>query len=418
MNRIAFLVCACLAFLAACAPAPRRATPIAIAPDGRTLAVAAPENHACMDLVDLQTGAITAKKLPWPYRAAETLDSEAVQWLGRDLAVSVNSGGSVDTVCLLDPRANGGRFRHLDTLSAIWYPWFAGTFEKQPAVFISTYTTEILSLPEFKPLGRLDYPVRGLRDGWTLRYHRPPGSKLGLSSMGWVVLPDPDGALPGSQKMHPSPAAAIQSTAIDILRPDQEVQATIDAAALKTAFPMGIRDAEGQLSPDHRRLLLAPESHGPWIGNRRGEIFPVYPWGWAVFDAATGQYLYGEKQDVTIVSRLALANDGVYCIAWATTQSPALPLPSEPLGTARPANHFFLYQNAGTVISTPLQLPVAAPGPDFQGPLAPFTTAMAPEGDFMVLYSLDPSPHLLKIPLRREVRVQDLGTVPLQAAKP
>ena len=400
-------------------PAPRTATAIAISPDGRTAAFSAPRNLSRIDFVDLQSGAITVKKLPWPYRAAATWDPSSIQWFGRDLVITVNTGGSVDPVSLIEPASSTGHFQHLNTLPGIWYPWFFGTYQNQPAALIPSYTTDVRSLPNLKSIGHLDFPVRGLRDGWML----PLPPLAGLRTP-WPFLHGlgrsarPHRCPPRLAQNARSPAALLQSTAIDILGPDQKPVATINADALKTAFPRGVRDAEAQLSPDHRRLLLAPESHGPWIGNQRGEIFPMYPWGWAVFDAATGQYVYGEKQDTVIVSRLALTNDGVYCIAWATTQSPSLPLPSQPLRTARPANHFFFYQSTGELASAPLQLPIDSPGPDFNGPFAPFTTAMSPAGDFLLLYTLDPNPHLLKIPLRPNIQPQELSTIPLPPPQP
>jgi len=179
---------------------------ICLSPDQRTIALFSPtaESGRWVAFVDRGIGTIVWSQLP------DSCTGDKLLWLGRNLYITARTGDRI-TGFILD--RDSRQWTPAPCVSTVWYPPFVGRFNGQPALFQPSYGTTIRALTDLSVLATLDYPLRGLSDGYALRYQWPDGPPMTLWSDGWLreTHSNPD----GSRSLKPVPI-----TGLDLLDPD------------------------------------------------------------------------------------------------------------------------------------------------------------------------------------------------------
>jgi len=404
MRRL-LLLAALLPLLAACANSERSSPTLCISPSLRTVAFFAPtifpgDAPRAVVTLDRATGALSQHTLP-DFRTGDKL-------FYFDNRLYVSSIDRPDAAGFLLDAGTWAKAPYVDT---VWYPPFLARYHGRPAVFSSQYATEVHALSDFSLLATLDLHVRGIGDGYSLRYQWPPNATpTELGGTGWFGLPstNPD----GSTTWKNTPISGI-----DLLDPD-----LIPLMHLAPpAAPAGpFTDGEAQISPDHRRLMLAPERHRGWAGS--GTPDTIIPWhytGFAVYEIPTGKLLFtsdtimpprsGDRPNPaevrgTPVTPVTLTDDAVYALEETIPPNPAAANPALPHRQPNRADHqFWLTRYSAEGRQRLLQLPLSP------GRLSnTFSTAASAAGRFMVIHTLDPAPRLIEVPLQPDVTQKDM----------
>lgn len=403
MRRL-FLLSVILPLLAACANVQRASPDLHISSDLRTVAFFAPtafpgDAPRAVTTLDRASGAMSTKTLP-DFRTGDKL-----YYLGNRLYVA-----SIDRPNAAGFVLDDGTWTKVPYVDTVWYPPFVARYNGQPAVFGSQYTTEVHALHDFSLLATLDLRVRGVGDGYMLRYQWAEGVPALLTSFGWLskTSANPDGATTWK-----TPVLA----GMDLLDADQNVIMHLDHPP---AAQRPFTDGEAQISPDHRLLMIAPWRHGPAAGAwGQDSILSWYYTGFAVYEVPSGKLLYArdpywsgpragaaDAAEIhgTPVTPVTLANDGVYAIEETIPPDPAASNPALPHRVPNRSDHqFWLTRYCAEGRRPLMQLPLSAKS------INTFSTAASAAGGFMVIHTLDPAPHLIEVPLRPDVTEKDLG---------
>ena len=365
-----------------------------LSPDGRTVAFLKDETRngsRTVALLDRSTG--TFSSFPLPDRKLV----DQLMWLDTRLYAG-SQFLSNPGYQLLDPLRN--TWSPAPMLNTIWYQPFIGTYNGQPALYLPEHATEIRSLADLSVIGKLDYPVRGVGDGYMLRYHWPAGTPLQLTSFGWWR--ETGNTTDGTTY------SGVNIDSLELLDPQFHVVMTLTAAQA-AAMKIPFTDGEAQISPDHQSLLLAPRSHGPSAGSGWRSMFPR---GFAALDIAGGKLLYTNHIAAStppapqspvlythLESPLAFTNDGVYTLQEIDQASDH--------GTTPRAEdrQYWLVRFAADGFKRIIQIDLP--------PSQYYTTTSSPSGGFMLIHTLYPTPRILEVPLQPKVTAREIRQFPL-----
>ncbi len=410
-----------LPVLASCAVAERGSPALHISPDLRSVAFFAPTSFAgdprrVVEILDRGMGTSVLYRLP------DSRSGERLVFLDDHLYVSSYASSAAHreaTGFVLDE----GRWAKAPYLDCVWYPPFAGRYDGRPVVFRPGYETEVYSLHDFARVSKLDFPVRGVGDGYMLRYQWPPGLPMVLTSQGWLreVLSRPDGS---------RTLKRVGISGMDLLDPDLKPVLHLDAA--KDASGVRFSDEEAQISPDHKALMLAPRHHGGIAFTAMDQDTIISSWydGFAVYEVPSGKLLYSSaaifgpahsgrpdprEMRGAPVTPVTLTDDGVYALEETIPPDPAATNPAAPHRQPNVQDHqFWLTRYTAAGRQHLLRLPLAAEGPFFRR----FSTAASPAGRFMVIHTAPPAPRLIEVPLRPDVTEKDLRYFNLPESAP
>ena len=376
-------------FAGACA---RLVNPIG-APDNHTVAFLSPEAPGATRIVLFDASSVQVRSIaipaPWKANTLTWIDNKLLIFGERPLAAPHQS---VFDSRMLDPATE----QFTPTPISSQYPFmpFAGRWQGKACIFSSgtkVDTTDIRALPDFAILGSLDFPVEGLRDGWMLHSQMPAGMKANWSSHGWMVS---DGkTAEGGERFHMATFEAI-----DVLDGDAKVVMQLDRAAIKAAFGRDLTLFTAALSPDHRTFLLAPRLT-MIAGNGRWPRSDIYPYGYTVFEVATGKRLYAQKGEAAVTAPAVLADEGIYAV----------------IGDPHPGaidaeeRHTWLTLQDAKGIQRLVELPVP-PKLDYE---AGYNTTASPDGKTLFITWWKPKPQLCVVPLRPDVKAAELRVLNL-----
>jgi hypothetical protein len=256
--------------LAGCAA--RYSPALALSPDGETVARLLPPGIGNapperLQLIDVRSGEVKTVHLPFGH------SGEKLLWLDRRLYVYGLRGNQA----LVYDR---GRWGDTPRCSTVDYPPFVGNYQGKPALFDPGEVTEIYSLENFARVGRLEYPARGLSEGYLVRYQWADMGRGVQTSFGRLVEGgrDAQGRLIFRQA---------RISGMDLLGSDLQQFLHLDAS--DDASIQGIfSDGDAAISPDHGLLMIAPRPFVRGGTASRGTIFSRFDDVFAVYGIPDG----------------------------------------------------------------------------------------------------------------------------------
>lgn len=375
----AFLILiAALFALPSCTRYERSSLPLAISPDGTSVAyyVSPPTSYFrptlnTLRVVDLPSGSSKEIFLPTDQ------DVPQVVW--------VDNHHLLASPTLLD--TSTGKKTSFASPGYPFYPPFVTRFQNQPALVVEG---DLFALPSAAKLTQLSPYLRGVGQGYMIQFHFPNETNLIQTSPGPVnPTRNPD----GSQTWNRA-----QLSSLTLLDPDLHPVMELSADQLTAALQRPQCDPEAQLSPDRKQLLIAPQHHGPSAGAWGPDSFiHTYYGNLAVFDVPSATLLFDIFRNA-LVQPAVLASDGVYGLEEI--------IPPPPRQPTRADHQIWLSRFDAEGRHPILQLPILAD--------KSFSSTASPDGTFMVVHSYDPQEHLLVFPLKATLTPADIRQISLQ----
>jgi hypothetical protein len=386
--------------LTACAR--KYSPPLALSPDGETVALLVPpapgqKASASLEFIDRRSGVVNTVHMPFGKTADRLL------WLDHRLYAE-GAGGSNAAVY------DRGKWTGAPKFNATWYPPFMGTYQGRPALFESGETTNVYSVVDFSRIGQLNFSVRGLSDSYCIRYQWATTQPRIQTSLGWLVEAGRDG-----QERTILKRALISG--MELLGPDLQPIMHLDAPETPSPDRL-LTDGEAGVSPDHRLFMIAPQRHGGWGTSARNAdtIASWYYTGYSVYEISTGNPLFSsslvqrraqqsDPRRGEPVAPVILMNDGVYAVEEVVPLRVRAPSGSNPAAT-REDHEFWLTRSTQQGRIRIVQLPLL-PARDFS------TVASASRG-LLLIHTYYPTPRLIEVPLKADVAPGEIRVIALR----
>jgi hypothetical protein len=259
---------------------------------------------------------------------------------------------------------------------------FGSRYEGREVVMEPGAPTYVQAARDLATIGEMPYFASPVGHGWRAQYQFAEKADLRMTSVGILQV---EKAAGGQESWR-----AAEVTKVALVNGEEKVVQELTGAQLKAISPLGFHVTEFHLSPDEKRLLIAPEHHGGGGGAwNRDSFMRTYFQPCTVLEISTGRVLYTlEPKDQSMVQPAVLGNDGIYGVEEIVPEGP------RPQGS-RADHQIWLTRFDENGRHPVVQLPVMAD--------KSFASAATEDGRWMVVHSYFPEEHLLVVPLKAAV---------------